>query len=141
MNADAADATGLKKELKASQKQSASQSNELLGLRQHLARVTASKDTAEQQLQSKAEKLKQHQDVVAQQDSDSIQLRQELTQSIAACKQLHADSAVATEREAALQAHAGRQQDQLANAQDPLAGEMRVHTLYFFCALLVCCCQ
>ena len=91
--------------------------------------MNASLEAAEQQLHSKAEELKQHQELVAQQDSNLIQLRQEHAQSVAACQQLHADAVVATEREATLQAQAGRQQDQLANAQKQLAGEMHLRTL------------
>ena len=83
-------------------------------------------EAAEQQLQGKTEELKQHQELVAQQDSDLLQLRQEHAESVAACDQLHADAVAATEREAALRAQGVRQQDQLANAQEQVAGE---HTL------------
>lgn len=114
LNVSPAAAAGLKKELKALRKQSASQNDELIALRKDRASVTISMEAAEQQLQSKAEELKQHLELVAQQDSDLVQLRQEHAQSVAACNQLHADAVVAAEREAALQAQAGRQQDQLA---------------------------
>lgn len=98
--------------------------------------------TAEQQLHSKAGELKQHQDLVAQQDSDLLQLRQELAQSAAACDQLHADAgaaaeregvleAQAAEREGVLEAQAGRQQDERSNARKQLAGEICSHA---FCS-------
>lgn len=98
-------------------------------------------EAAEQQVKSKIEELKQHQELVSQQGSDLVQLRQEHAQSVTACDQLHADAVAATEREAALRAQGGRHQDQLANAQEQLAGEMRKHTLYLFSALLTCCCK
>lgn len=80
-------------------------------------------EAAEQQREGKVTELQQHQDLVAQQDSDLCLLREEHEQSVAACKQLQADIGAAAEREAALQSHAGRQQDKLANAEQRLVGK------------------
>lgn len=96
----------------------------MTALRQSLANLTASMEAAEQQLQSKATELQQHQDLVVQQTCNLRQLRKEFEQSAAACRQLQGDADAAVKREAALQAQAGRQQDKLSNAQEQLAGKI-----------------
>ena len=100
-------------------------------MRQDLASLTSSLPAAEQQLQSKAEELKQHQDLVAQRDLDLTQLRQEREQSAAACKQLQANADDSAEREAALRAQADRQQDELEAAREQLAG--KIHCMFLCC--------